>query len=323
MSDLLESLEEDEKELLKLNKAEAKEEPAKEPEEAPKEEPKPEEPAKEPAKEPEEDNEPKTPSDWARHRRELRETQTAKKALEDKIAELSRPAPAAPVKEPEKVAPAANESLTDWRARNPEPDKEKDLAGWLVWNAEDNRKWRDDQIATQSKSDEDRRLDNLVNSANQEILETEEAYKKTNPDYDNAMNYAKSEFTKALKITNPGMSEGQIKQAIKNHVLKTALQCNRDGTNLGDVLYDQAIERFGYEPKEGETAVSLPAKAAAQKPNLRMISSNKKKSASPLGGGGEGAKPRISIEQASEMSPAELMGLEADDWEYLNSKGFN
>ena len=115
----------------------------------------------------------------------------------------------------------------------------------------------------------------------------------------------------------PQLNEAQVAQAIDKEIFNLALKCNKEGTNLGEVLYDMAIERFGYE------SGSKPANPAVLRPNLRVVANNKKKSASPLAGGGEGAKPRITIEQASDMSPAELMDLDASDWEYLNSQGFN
>lgn len=233
------------------------------------------------------------------------------------MAAKAPPAPA-PAPEPPKPADAKKETLDEWRNRNPEPDREKDLAGWLVWNAEDGRKWREDQNVVTARTQEERRVDGLVTSARQEIEQLQAAYKKTNPDYDNALNHAKAEYTRAIKTLMPQMSDAQVSQAIDKEIFNLALKCNRDGTNLGEVLYDMSIERFGYEP-----GMEGALRAAAQKPNLRVVANNKRKSASPIAsGGGEGAKPRVTMAQAADMSPEELMALDASDWEYLNQAGF-
>ena len=257
---------------------------------------------------------PLSPKEEAYHRRIARENAAKIKELEDKLATLSKPV-AEPAKPEAKVEPA-KETLDQWRSRNPEPDKEKDLAGWLVWNAEDNRHWREEQSASYAKTQEERRYETLVQSAKQEIEQIQIDYKKTNPDYDNALTHATQEYSRALKTLMPQLTEAQVQQAIDKEIFNLALKCNKEGTNLGEVLYDMAIERFGYDSS------ASPAKPVLR-PNLRVVANNKKRAASPLSGGGEGAKSRITIEQASEMSPQELMDLDASDWEYLNSQGFN
>lgn len=261
------------------------------------------------------EDKPLSPKEEAYHRRKQRESDARIKELETKIAELSKPASVAEPAKTEPVKSNKSESFDEWRARNPEPDKEQDLAGWLVWNAEDNRKWREEQTQATNKTQEERRVESLVQSAKQEIEQIQGDYKKKNPDYDNAFNHAKQEYSKAIKVLMPQMTEAQVQQAIDKEVFNLALQCNKNGTNLGEVLYDMAIERFGYEP--GST-VSV---SKIDRPNLRVVANNKRKSASPLNSGGEGAKPRITVEQAADMSPEEMLNLDASDWEYLRSQG--
>lgn len=260
---------------------------------------------------------PLSPAEEAYNRRIIREKETRIKELEAQIANSAKPAP---IVAPEPVKPAAatkKETPDEWRARNTEPDREKDLAAWLVWNAEDQRHWREEQTASTAHSQEQQRVSSLIEAGKQEIETLQADYRKINPDYDNALNHAKAEYSRAIKTLMPQMTEVQIKQAIDKEIFNMALKCHRDGTNLGEVLYDTAIERFGYEGTVAESKTP-----AANRPNLRVVANNKKKSASPLEGGGQGAKPRVSLEEAANMSPAELMELDAGDWESLQSHGF-
>jgi hypothetical protein len=261
---------------------------------------------------------PLSPKEEAYHRRIARENAAEIKELKNQLAALSKPPVAELAKPAETPKPELKESLDQWRSRNPEPDREKDLAGWLVWSAEDGRKWREEQNASNAKSQQEKQYDTLVQSAKQEIEQIQSSYRKTNPDYDNALTHAKNEYSKAVKTLMPQLTEAQIGQALDKEIFNLALKCNKEGTNLGEVLYDMAIERFGYD-SENVKPVARPG----LRPSLRVVADNKKRAPSPLAGGGEGAKPRVSMEQASQMSPQELMDLDATDWEYLNSQGFN
>lgn len=254
-----------------------------------------------------------THKEQAYYRRIAREEQAKNKVLEQQLAELKK-APGKPVEEPA-AAVAKDPAKT---VENPEPDKEKDLAGWLVWNAEEQRKWRAEQTAQSTKTQEEQRVSNLVQSAKQEIEEIQTSYRKTNPDYDNALTHAKTAYSQAVKTLNPNMSEAQIKQAIDKEIFNIALKCDREGTNLGEVIYDMAIERFGYDPD----TESKPSTTATPRPNLRVVSNNKRRSASALEGGGQRAAGRITLEAASQMSPGELNALSPEDWSYLESQGF-
>lgn len=255
------------------------------------------------------DDKPLSPKEEAFNRRKIRESEAEIKRLKAELETARTPKAQEPVKQIETSKAQTIE--------NPEPDKEKDLAGWLVWNAEEQRKWRNEYTAESQKTAEQRKVEGLVQSAQQEIETIQSAYKKSNPDYDNALTHAKSEYAKAVRVLMPQLTDGQIEQALQKEIFQIALKCNREGTNLGEVLYDTAIERFGYEPN-GE--VSMPK--FSSKPNLRVVTTNKKRSASSLEGGGQRSGGRITIEQAANMSPGELQSLSSDDWSYLESQGF-
>jgi hypothetical protein len=315
---LMESLEEDMKALkdagIVTDDTEEEEEPKAEPvieeEEKPKEE---EKPAEEPK--PEEEPEPKDASGWAKHRREKRELEAELKRLKDAAA---KPA-LAPVAEPKpeiKPEPEA-QSYDEWIKSNPKPDKDKDLAAYLVWNAERAEKREESETIRIAQESKDKRDKELVDSAMQEIEGMHETARKSNSDYDNAITHARAEYTKALKLLNPHITEKQVKATIDRETFLIALECNKRGLSFADTMYDAAIERFGYVKAEA-AEIEQPA----NKPNLKLINSNKKKSASPLEGGGQRPKGKITLEAAADMSPAELQALSAEDWNYLQTMGF-
>lgn len=254
---------------------------------------------------------PLSPKEEAYHRRKQRESDALitklQRDLEDARKVSAPPAPAAT-----ELKAAVEPAKT---GDNPEPDKEKDLAGWLVWNAEEQRNWRAQETQRMATTQREREVNNLVQAAREEISTIESNYRKTNPDYDNALTHAKTSYTQAVKLLAPHMTDAQVAQALDKELFQIALKCNREGTNFGDTVYDLAIERFGYDPDNG----SAPAR---QRPNLRVVTNNKRRSASSLEGGGQRGAGRISMEAASQMSPAELNALSADDWSYLESQGF-
>lgn len=261
-----------------------------------------------------EDDKKLSPKEEAYNRRINRENETKIKDLETQLAALSKPAEVKTetVKASE---PAKSETLEDWLKNNPKPDREKDLAGYLVWNAERQEVKEEQESKASIQTQEQTKLTNLVSSAKQEIESIESNYKKANPDYDNAINFAKEQYSKSVKLLMPHLNDAQISQLIDKERLAVALKCTREGTNIGEVLYDMAIERFGYEPG-GRPNI------AANKPNLRVVSNNKRKSASSLEGGGQSGRARVSLEAAADMSPQELMSLDSSDLEYLESQGF-
>lgn len=306
---LLESLEEDMEALEESKDAnKPKDEPKDDPQPDPKEEPAAADPANEP--DPEEEPEPKDATGWAKHRREKRELEARIREFEEENKKLK----IAPVQAPAAPTPAPAPVQSD----NPEPDKEKDLAAWLVWNAEEQKKFRSEFQKTTKETQERQKIETLVTSARQEIDQIQDDYRKVNPDFDNAIDHARSEYSRAIKVLNPSMNANQIKQAIDREIFNIALKCNREGTNLGEVLYDLSIERFGYEKEQDpQPNIETPAK-----PNLKVIANNKKRSASPLEGGGQRSKGRITMAQAADMSPAELQALSAEDWAELKALGF-
>lgn len=281
----------------------------------------------------EEDEEELSPAEQAYYRRKNREINAENARLKEELEAAKKappagapppaattPAPGAPTSPPAKAV-----AYDEWLKANPQPDKAKDVAAWLVWNAESTEVWRTEQGAKEQRTQEQTRINTLVTQARQEIEETKDAYKKTNPDFEPAYDHGKAQYFKAVKALMPHYSDAQIQAQFDKEVFTLALKCDRDKVNLGEALYDMAIERFGYVPSSGaggSASPTPPPAAQGARPNLRVIQKNQSKSATPMSkGGGEGTKPRVTLAQAADMSPEELMALDATDWDYLESQG--
>lgn len=204
------------------------------------------------------------------------------------------------------------------------PDPKADLAGFLVHQNQVNslkNDFLDNQIEAREQTE---RRTTMINAAKSEIESIKQSYQKQNPDFDAAFKYGEAEYTRALKALFPKFSASQIKAAFDTEVLNLGIKASREGTNLGEVLYDLAIDRFGYQPNGdgGQRQQTGGGDRRPGKPNLRVISGNQKRSASPLDGGGRSGGSRITLEQAADMSLGELMSLSEEDTAYLHSQGF-
>lgn len=256
-----------------------------------------------------------TNADWVKNRRELRE-------LKAKLALLEKP-PEPPKQEPkpEVVAKPAEPEIAK------EPDKTTDYQGWLEWKLaqsdmtlkeqakiiEDVKTWREESTKVKE-------AESTIQTAIQEFTTIEETYKAANPDYLPAIQFARSKYADSIKTLYPNMSQRQIETAIDQQILQFASDSATKGLNPAEELFDMAIERFGWvkeQPKPEETPAEKPK--LVEKPNLKVISNNRKKSASPLAGGGQGGTIPLTQEAAADMSlgefaqlsPAELAALEA------------
>lgn len=276
----------------------------------------------------EDDAETKTPAQQARERREVRELKARIKELETSKA-AAPAAPAAPQPEVKATPTATGKDQTfeeKVASLGEAPDSQKDLAGHLVYEAQVNRLWREEQTRRVNVQQEETRRANLWSQADREIDDIQASYNKVNPDFEPAITHAKSEYKKALKIIAPQATAADLDQAVKVKIRQLALQCNRDGTNLGEVLYDMAIEQFNYDGNDNPLPSRNQGNGQGNRPrppaNLRVIANNKRRAASSLDGGGQGAKAFKSDAEYSRMSLEELMSLDEDETKYLESRGF-
>lgn len=265
-----------------------------------------------------------SPAGMARIRRELREAKAKITELSTpKIVEQAREA-VAPVTPPVPSSSAVANAKAERRTLEqlgPEPDENEDLAGNLIWNRERNKIVLEEIQAERTKE----RANGLFTAALQEVDEIGSAYSKVQPDYSKAIEHAEREYARAIKMMMPHTTDAQVAAALKKEKINLAIKCEQEGTNVAEVLYDLAIERFGYNPDAGSNesapTPAIPTKPALVKPNLSTVAKNQRRSASPLDGGGQSGRPRITLEQASMMSPLELMNLPQEDITYLEAMG--
>lgn len=265
---------------------------------------------------------PLTNADWARQRRENRELKARLAKLE---AEKSAPATAASAKEEPK--PEAKDAKAE---PEKEPDKTQNYQAWLEWKIAKNdstiegqqkliEELREERVKTQKKEEEDR----VTNAAIEEFTDIEEAYKKQNPDYENAIEFARKKYLDAAKMFYPDKTEKQIEEAIDKQMLQYASGYAARGLNPAEELYDLVQERFGYvktEPKV-ETQEEKPRQEARPRQNLKIVNENRRRSASPLGNGGQSGSIPITKEIAADMSLGEFSRLTPDDLMNLENMG--
>lgn len=268
------------------------------------------------------DTAPKTNADFAKQRRELREL----KAKLAKLEAAQATSPAASSVPAVETKPASEANVEPSK----EPDKNVNYQEWLEWKLNQNdttikeqqtlikdfKDWREDQ-----KKNAD--INKLYSDATQEFLTIEKEYGKVNPDYGNAIEFARSKYVDAAKLMYPDRTESQIEEATNIQMLKFASDCAKKGLNPAEELYDLAIERFGYTKTEAQEAVEdeEPPQRKVDRPNLNRIASNKRRSASPLSGGGQGGSIPITKEIAADMSIGEFSKLSPDELAMLENMG--
>jgi hypothetical protein len=174
----------------------------------------------------------------------------------------------------------------------------------------DTSKWRTDNQKEAEKQ-------TVIRNAIEEFTGIEQSYKGQNPDYLNAISHARNKYADSIKTLYPKMTDSQINTAIDHEILKFASECSQKGLNPAEELYDMAIERFGYAkqaPKVEEPAKPEPKaeKRPDLKPDLRVVSNNKKRSATPLAGGGRGGSIPLTKEMADDLTLGEFSKLTPD-----------
>lgn len=256
---------------------------------------------------------------FAKARREKRAKEAENAQLRKELEEL-RAARTAPVQSTVAQPTAKVDAIVD-----AEPNKATDYEAWLEWkdrqieakNAAleadlgDIKKWRNEQ-ETQTKEQ------NQFQAAVTEFLDIENKYRQSNPDYGNAIGFAVNKYREAAKVMYPDKTEAQIVEAIDKQMLQQAAVFASKGLNPAEELYDLAIERFGYVPKSAaaeeettdtEAQVTQQTRPTPAKPKLAVINANKKKSASPLSGGGQAGSSQLTAEDLDNMSNAQFAAL--------------
>lgn len=208
-----------------------------------------------------------------------------------------------------------------------EPNKEENYQAWLEWKlaqtdvtTQQQQKLIDEFVNWRADQQKEAETQAKVRSATDEFAVIQQAYAKENPDYDNAVGFARAKYADSVKMLYPQMNDAQIKAAIDHQILLFASECVGKGLNPAEEVYDMAIERFGYvkqEPKPKEEEEPKPR--AETKPSLKTIANNKKRSATPLTGGGQGGSIPLTPEIVNDMSLGEFSRLTPDQLAMLES----
>jgi hypothetical protein len=268
---------------------------------------------------------PATNAEWARLRREAREAKAEVARL--KAAQTAPVPPAALPAETKPIDKAATKEISK------EPDKNTNYQEWLEWKLAQ----ADNTIAEQSKftkelgewrtkQEASEREQAQVRADVEAFTTIEQRYIEKNPDYSAATDYARETYFNALKLAQPQATEAQINWAIDNEILSYARNWAKQGLDPAEEFYSMAQERFGYVPKSAGTETEphqeerQPVRRGAEKPNLSRIANNKRRSASPLSGGGQGGALPLTMESVADMdmgefsklTPSQLAALEAD-----------
>lgn len=268
---------------------------------------------------------PASNAEWAKLRREAREAKAELAKL--KAVQAAPAAPASTAVETKPVDKVATQETPK------QPDKHTNYQEWLEWKLAQ----ADSTIAEQAKftkelgewrtKQETTEREQAAIRADVEAFSTiEQRYIEKNSDYTTATDFARETYFKALKLAQPQATDSQINWAIDNEILSYARKWAAAGLDPAEEFYSMAQERFGYTPKAEESGAQHeqeqdkpPLRRMAEKPNLKVIANNKRRSASPLSGGGQGGAFPLTPEVAGDMSvgefsrltPAELADLEA------------
>jgi hypothetical protein len=216
--------------------------------------------------------------------------------------------------------------------KDPEPDQAKDPTAWMQWKI---RK-QDEQLSALTgktvQTERERELATVETAAVGELQEISKRYMRKNPDYAPAVLFAEREYGKALKMQNPNMSVDDINAFMKKEMLRLSVGWVAKGLDPAEEIYDMCIERFGYVPNSGgrreqqfkedngEEARN-PTGMRRKSPDLRVVNNNRRRSASPLQGSGQGGSPHMSKEAAADMTLGEMAQFDQADWDALERMG--
>jgi len=270
------------------------------------------------------EQEPKTPGEWAAYRQKLRAEKEENRRLKEQLAAVSIPKVETPKPT---IAASPQIDLNSAEAQlnnllNSEPNKEQDAASWVLWNAEVSGLERQVNMAKIESARKEREAEAVVSGAMREVETFENNFKQQKPDYDLAMSHAKKEFATAIKRIAPQWTDSQIETAFIKEKLILSAQAASNGENVAQRLYDEAITRFGYNPQQEIRPAPRQTETERKVVSVETISKNQDKFVSPLNSGGQSTGSRITLQEAAEMTPFQLMNLDAADVAYLQSIGF-
>lgn len=229
---------------------------------------------------------------------------------------------------------------------DPEPDKATNYEGWLEWNLRQERAARE-QMAAQL-GEVSKKFETLEDRQQREVAEREdwdalmemvETQSTAEPEVRQILNWGWQQVAMSIKVQNPGLSNKRLAEATNKYVLNIANQAAAAGVHplqylvgytrqLGwrsEFAQQQAQQEQaddGGQEQPGQARKDNGQFAKPGKPDLKQIQANRKKSGSPLAGGGNSGPAPLSKEhfgsknfgfkEFARLSPQELNRLESE-----------
>lgn len=143
----------------------------------------------------------------------------------------------------------------------------------------------------------------LRTQAQDELRQIESEYKKSNPEYGEAVKHLVGSMAAGVRAAYPTASQKDIANFMQDQLLRVAGDAHAKGLNPAEVLHNMAYERYGFDPAaKPETPGAKPTES---KPDpaarLRKVSRNKKRAASAIGQGGQNTAPYATLQEAAKM----------------------
>jgi len=295
---LKEVMEETRKQLEEAEKAapveevEVKEEPK---EELPKEEAKLEESKVEEVKEEPKVEEPpaKTPSDYAKERRENR---AAAKLAEElaianaRIAELTKP------REPVMAADV-------------EPDRAENPQEWTEWKIRKQDKLINELSSKTEAVSREEQSRRIRSQAEQEVIGYENQVRQQNPDYDAAKSFYANMLAASIKIINPKVTNQQLVQAVNDKLMLRASELLNEGHDNPIAAMYEEVKALGFQPpKPQEQATEKEIK-----PDLSKVAANRARNAGTAAAQGDGGRGELTPKVAAAMTNREFAKLKPEE----------
>lgn len=231
--------------------------------------------------------------DWARIRRE-------NKAMKERLAAAS----AKPVEERKAV-------VTD-----PEPNRAEDPDAWRDWKIAQ----QDRELARLTPAVTEWQKAKDYQEAGAEIDMHVSRFVKEVPDAKDVLQNAAQNVLRSIKVLNPKMSDVQVQAEYGKIIIKEAVYAHQHGLDIGQHLYDTAVEQFG-RPEPVKPAAEKTNGVVKPKPNLGKIDASRRKSATSLVGGGQGSESTaltkaavaaMSLSEFANVDPKTLAMLEGE-----------
>lgn len=170
---------------------------------------------------------------------------------------------------------------------DPMPDRSLDPDGY--------RDWKDRQL--DAKLD---RIDKFTEGQRKEKEQAEtyqragaelngyvETFSKEVPELKAVLNHAAGRWKQSFKDINPKISDVEVEAAFGKFALMQAAEALNRGEDPAESLYNMALERYG---RPAAPVKETPKQPEKQKINLARIDASRRKSATPLQGGGQGSE---------------------------------